>query len=286
MKTIHRILLICLAAVLTLAAAAAAEPEETPNFILYTLYENVFPDGEEVQAGCVDEEGYLWTFNRFMPDGDPYLQEENFLMRLRIAGEMTLAGQLDSEELFDLKSLIYSTEDQGWGSEAVSEGGGGEYSIAITTDKDGEEYRILLGMSGDSKFENTDPDAQALYQRLRELFPDVTCFGGEAGPKGFQPVSLIDFCGWQDIDFDHAVITGYDMDCEAGPIPFEITDEQREEMIQFVRTRNVTGKANATMVTGGTTAYTFSDEAGNYLASLELYRGRLVRNDGMYTLGE
>ena len=286
MKTMIRMMLICLAAVLVFVSAAAGEANETPKFILYTCYENVFPDGEEVQAGCVDEEGNLWAFSRMMPDGDPYLSEENFLMRLRIAGEMELVGKLDSDELFDLKSLIGSVEDQGWDCEAVSEGAGGEYSVAVTADEDGNEWRILLGMSGDSKFENTDPNAQALYRWLRETFPNVTCFGGEAGPKGFQPVSLIDFCGWQDIDFEHAVITGYDTDCEAGPIEFEVTGENREEIIQFVLSRKVTGKANATLVTGATTVYTFCDEQGNYLAALELYRGLLVCRDGMYTLGK
>ena len=57
-----------------------------------------------------------------------------------------------------------------------------------------------------------------------------------------------------------------------------------EEIIQFILNSHVTGKANATMVTGGTTEYIISDENGNYLAALELYEGLLVRNDGMYHL--
>ena len=286
MKTMIRIMLICLAAVAMVGLIGTAGAEETPKFILYTCYENVFPDGEEVEAGCVDEEGNLWTISEMIPDGDPYLSEDNFLMRLRKAGRMTLAGKLDSDDLFDLKSLIFSVEDQGWNSEAVSEGAGGEYSVAVVYDTDGNAQRILLGMSGDSKFENTDPNAQALYLWLRKTFPDVTCFGGEAGPQGFQAVSLIEYCGWQDIDWEHVVIVGYDIDCEVGSIPFEMSEEDQAEMIQFIRNRKVTGKANATMVTGGTSVYGVTDGEGNWLASLELYRGMLVQRDGMYFLGK
>ena len=285
MKTIIRMMLVCLAAVMVCGLAAAGA-EDAPQIILYTCYENVFPDGIEFEAGCVDDDGNLWSFRGNLPEGELSAGVEEYLTGLLSAGMMTKTGELDSMTLFDLKSLIFSAEAQEGEVEAVGEGGGAEHSCALVADRDGNIQQILLGISGDSRFENTDPDAQALYLRLREMFPEVTCFGGAAGPAGFQPVSLVDFCGWQDIDFDHVVITGYDADCEAGPIPFEITEEQREEIIRFVQSRKVTGKANATFVTGGTSVYTFSDEKGNYLGSMELDSGLLVRNDGMYYLGE
>ncbi|MDR9831373.1 hypothetical protein RCJ22_37940, partial [Vibrio sp. FNV 38] len=141
--------------------------------------------------------------------------------------------------LFELNSLIFSVEDQGTETEAVSEGGGAESSYAVVYIEDEPAQRVLLGVSGDSRFENTDPDAQALYLWLRELFPDVTnYFGGDAGPRGFQPVSLIEFMGWQHIDFTRVVITGWDMDCVAGPIPFELPEENAEEILQMILNSN------------------------------------------------
>ena len=285
MKKTMLLILACLAVSLMAASAFAAGTQETLRIILYTCYENVFPDGVTLEAGCVDEDGNLWTFSGIVPEADLSSGTDAYLAALLADGKMIQAGKTGGEELFDLKSLIISADDQGNETETVGEGGGAESSVAFAYDVEGIAQRILLGVSGDSRFENTDPDAQALYLQLRNLFPDVTHFGGEAGPRGYQPVSLVEFCGWQDIDFTHTVITGYDMDCEAGPIEFEVSLQEREEIIQFILSRYVTGKANATMVTGGTTAYNILDEDGNYLASMELCDGLLVKNDGMYYLG-
>ena len=284
-KSIQMILAVILMAVLLSAVSLAAEEKETQRIILYTCYQNVFPDGVALEAGCVDEEGNLWIYSGTIPDRDHSVPMDEYLATLIAEGTMTNAGQMSWDDLFELNSLIFSVEDQGAETEAVFEGGGAESSYAVVYIGDEPAQRILLGVSGDSRFENTDPNAQALYLRLRELFPDVTnYFGGDAGPRGFQTVSLVEFMGWQDIDFTRVVITGWDMDCEAGPIPFELSEENAEEIIQFILNNHVTGKANATMVTGGTTEYIISDENGNYLAALELYEGLLVRNDGMYHL--
>ena len=45
-------------------------------------------------------------------------------------------------------------------------------------------------------FENMDPDAQALYLALREMFPGVTHYGAEPGmgPAGFQAVHIWQEC--------------------------------------------------------------------------------------------
>ena len=64
------------------------------------------------------------------------------------------------------------------------------------------------------------------------------------------------------------------------------TDADRAEVIEIVTAGKVVGKANATLLTGGTTSYAFIDGEGNYLAELTLFKGLLVRNDGMYYLGE
>ena len=288
MKTMRRLVMICLAAML-LAGFAAAEETEKPGIMLYTCYTYVAPDGMTLQAGCVDEEGGLWTLDQVIPDYDWSVGIYEYLSGLLEAGGLTPAGtfgEYDRIDLFDLRGLVVSTEDQGNETEAVCEGAGAESSYAIVRDNDGNTRKILLGVSGDSRFENTDPNAQALYRILRELFPGVDNYAySNMGPRGFQAVPLAEFCGWQEIDFTKVVITCADMDCEAGPIEVELTDEDREQIVELATNRMVTGKANATFTTGGTTVYMFQNEEGEYLGALELYRGMLVWNDGMYYLG-
>lgn len=289
MKTMKRLITICLALALLAGSAAAAESEK-PRIILYTCYTYEGPEGLHLQAGCVDEDGGLWTLDRLVPDYDWSTGIDEYLSALLEAGELTPAGrftEFNKIDMFDLNGLIVCTEDQGNETEAVCEGAGAESSYAIVRDDDGNTRKILLGVSGDSRFENTDPNAQALYRLLRELFPEVENYAySDMGPRGFRPVSLIEFCGWQDIDFSRVTVLCADMDCEAGPIDVDLTDEDRERVLELAATGIVTGKANATMTTGGTTAYWFEDEEGNYLGGLDLYSGLLVWNDGMYYIGD
>ncbi len=286
MKIMKRLPALALALVLSLAAGAAAGEAEMPRIILYTCYMNLYPDGLHLQTGCVDAAGGLWTLDGTIPDGAAL--PEDFLAALLADGKMTYAGTLDERgviSLFDLNSLIVSAEDQGNETEPVCDGGGAESSYSIYRDRDGNVKKVLLGVSGDSRFENTDPDAQALYRILRVLFPEVENWAwSDMGPRGFRPVSLVDFCGWQDIDFSAVTVSCADMDCEAGPIEVELTDEDRERVLALATSGKVAGKANATVTTGGTTVYWFTDADGTYLGGLELYEGLLVRNDGMYYL--
>ena len=277
---------VCLAVILALAAVcAAAAGEEAPRILLYTYYEWVGPDGMYLQAGCVDEDGGLWTLERLEPDFDWSAGMLAYLTGKLRDGEMTSAGEVDQDwiDMFELNSLIVCAEDRGNETEAVCEGAGAESSYGVAWDYDGNATEVLLGVSGDSRFENTDPNAQALYKLLRDFFPGVRNYAySDMGPRGFQPVPLIEFCGWQDIDFSAVAFSCDDIDCEAGPIPVKLTGEDREEILEMITNGVVTGKANATMVTGGTTVYGFLDEDGNWLDSMELYRGLLVTNDGMY----
>ena len=286
MKTMKKLMMICLAIAL-LAGTAAAEAQDTPRIILYTCYTNLFPDGMELQAGCVDEDGGLWTLELQDADLNGYATLGEYLAAMMKAGKMTAAGKIEGIDPFELNSLVVCTEDRGKELEAVCEGGGAESSYAVAWDVDDNATEILLGVSGDSKFENTDPNAQALYLLLRKWFPGVTNFAySDMGPRGFRPVSLIEFCGWQDIDFDKAVINCYLEDCEAGPIEAELAGGEREEIIEIATSWKVTGKANATIVTGGPTTYSFCDAEGNWLASMSLYQGLLVMGDGMYYIGQ
>ena len=56
-------------------------------------------------------------------------------------------------------------------------------------------------------------------------------------------------------------------------------------MRELVLSGLVTGKANASAVTGGTYSFGFYDEDGRWLGGLEMYRGLLVASDGMYYIG-
>ena len=80
-----------------------------------------------------------------------------------------------------------------------------------------------------------------------------------------------------------AVITGYGVDCEIGLIPAEMTEEEKEEIRTLALYGVVTGKKNDEMVTGGTWVYSFETPEGEYIMSVELYKGLLVGSDGMYS---
>ena len=107
---------------------------------------------------------------------------------------------------------------------------------------------------------------------------------GSGAPVISDPVPLIEFLGWEDYDLQNAAVQCSENDCEEGPIPVEITEEDREEILEFISENLVTGKENDLSVTGGTISWIFLDAGGNYLCSLELYDGLLVMNDGMYRL--
>ena len=102
----------------------------------------------------------------------------------------------------------------------------------------------------------------------------------------FQPVPVWKFChGFRD-GLDTAVITAYTSDCETGLAEVEITPEETEEIRRLAMNGTVTGKASDEMVTGGTWVYSFETPKGTHLLTVELYRGRIVGSDGMYSYGE
>ena len=286
MKKLCWIILVCIAVgALTPAFAETGKGADRPRIILYTYYRQM-GWGDRVQAGCVDEKGGLWLMTGYDSQLKwPYGVDEQ-LAYLRSSENLTLVDTLTSDGLFDLKGLILTAQDQGSRTLPAANDAGTERSFAVLYDADGTANALLLGASGDDFFENTDVNAQALYQRLRQWFPQVTSYAGVGGmgPIGFLPVSLRAFCGWPDFDADQAVITAAYMDCEAGSIPLELSETEEKDIRRLVSRAVVTGKANATFVTGGTAACFFYDQEGRCLASLELYHGLLVWRDGMYTL--
>lgn len=273
------IVLIALAAG-TLSPALA----ERPRIILYTAYRQI-GWGDAVQIGAMDEKGGLWVSTGYDSELKwPYGWEKQ-LEYLGASDQLEEAGKLSYEELFSLKSLISSvqaTEEKpvGWMCDA-----GTETSRAVRYDRKGNAEAILLGMTGDSLLENTDPNAQALYLKLRMLFPFVRCYAGEISESwGFQPVPIAAFCRLYGIDWDSAKVSAWYTDCEAGPRERTLTEDEEKQILDIMKTAVVVGKENAADVTGGTTAFFFSDRDGNSLGSVEFYNGLLVRGDGMYQI--
>lgn len=97
-----------------------------------------------------------------------------------------------------------------------------------------------------------------------------------------QPVPVWKFChGFRD-GLDTAVITASRSDCEAGPEPAEITEEEAEQIRRLAMNGVVTEKASDEMVTGGTWIYNFETPGGKHLLTVEMYKGQIVGSDGMY----
>ena len=289
MKTIGRMMAALMLALITLTAvqAGSAEAAERPRMILYTFYRQV-GWGDAVQIGCVDEKGGLWTAEGHDADLKwPYRTEEQ-LAWLASSPALRQAERLDREELFNLRSLVSASPDQGEKAVPAANDAGTERSVAVYWNGKGEHTCVLLGMSGDDMFENTDPNAQALYLRLRQLFPKVTCYAGHEGmgPRGFEPKTVKAFCGWEDVNLAGATVTAFHTDCEAGPSEISVSPEKAEQMISLVRNGLITGKANASMVTGGTTVYCFTGRDGKFLLSVEIYGGMLCLSDGMYYVSD
>ena len=268
--------LICLLLVLALCAGACAEGRP----ILYTVYRQM-GWGDAFQAGFVDEDGGLWMLKGSASDMDWPFKLEDQLEYLAHADGLQSLGALDYDALFDLKSLVYSVEAQPVQPQGVANDAGTEISYALNYTKDGGMEVVRLGMSGDDVYENTDPNAQALYLMLRRLFPGVNCFGDGMGPAGFQPVPVADFLGIDRDAIRDAQVRACIMDCEEGPIPTECDADTAREI---VLNGTVTGKANASEISGGMTDIAFYDADDKWIAGYQIYNGLLVRGDGMYTI--
>ena len=104
---------------------------------------------------------------------------------------------------------------------------------------------------------------------------------GEAENSGGE-IPVWQFCHGNPDLLETAVITGSALDCEAGPVPYEITKEEAEELRTLAMYGMVTGLESDEMVTGGTWLYTFETPDGDCIMTVELYRGLLVGSDGMY----
>lgn len=285
MKKIYCTLFLILFAGMILSGTGSVTAESNPpRIILYTYYRQM-GWGDRVQIGSVDDQGVvrLLTGNdaRLKWPYKPHDQLDYLLQTEKFSEKFTLTH----DDLFALKSLVSGVEDQGSKSVPAANDAGTEKSYAVRYSKEGEPSFVLLGMSGDDMFENTDPTAQSLYLVLRRLFPEVTTYAYNSfgiGPQGFTPVPLAEFLQLDLYAVSNADIKGFLSDCEAGPVPLEMTAEDKANLIALINNGVVTGKADCIVSTGGFNDYDFFDAAGNWIGSVAIEDGLLVKGDGHY----
>ena len=260
-----------------LPASACAETPSRP--ILYTYYQQV-GWGDRVEIAYVDSGGDLWALNGYASNLHwPYKTEEQ--IQFLAEYEFENVGRLKHDELFALESLINAVEESDVPSYPVACDAGTEQTYAVRYGRDGGAEAVLLGMSGDDCFENTDPNAQGLYLAAHRLFPHVTHYGGIMGPVGFIPVRMTDFCKLGDLT--GAVVKAYDMDCESGPNEISLSEKDQAQILDDVQNGLVTGKVSAIATTGGCIDYCFY-RGDKLLGSISIYEGLLYCSDGMYTI--
>ena len=76
----------------------------------------------------------------------------------------------DEKSSIERKTVYDDAEKQERNTVSNAEDAGTEESYAVRYTAEGDPEVILLGVSGESVFENTDPNAQSLYLRLRQMF--------------------------------------------------------------------------------------------------------------------
>lgn len=286
MRKIFCLLVLILMTGMILAGTDNTAAGSTPaRIILYTYYRQM-GWGDRVQIGCVDEEGVLRTITGYDSSLKwPYKPEEQ-LEYLSQTDQFETEYAMKYTDFFAAQSLVYRVEDQGSRSVPAANDAGTEKSYAVRYSAEGEPIFILLGMSGDDFFENTDPNAQALYLLLRRLFPGVTTYSfgmSGMGPMGFTPVSLADFIGLDTDAIRDAEIRCTYIDCEEGPVAQEMTEEDTAELMALLRSGKVTGKADALESTGGIFFFGFYAPDGRLIGSVDLDEsGLLVMGDGRY----
>ena len=253
--------------------------EASPRPILYTYYRQM-GWGDRIELAYVDSDGDLWALDGH--DGNlhwPYKTDEQ--LRFLAENSFEKIGRLKSDDLFDLKSLVNAVRESDEPSYPAACDAGTEKTYAVRYDRAGNAEAILLGMSGDDVFENTDPNAQGLYLAARRLFPGVTAYGGSMGPAGFIPADLADFCGLGSLS--GATVRASYNDCESGPSEISLSREQQKQILEAVRSSVVTGKVSACDTTGGYRTYSFF-QGDRYLGGINIYEGLLYRSDGMYSI--
>ena len=258
---------------------SSAYADNTPKPILYTYYRQM-GWGDRVEIGYLDGKGDCWILEGFDAEFEwPFSAEEQ--LQFLQDNDFEKTGTLKYDDLFALKSLISSVKAADGKSQPVANDAGTERTYAVRYDRDGSAEPVLLGMSGDDMFENTDYNAQSLYLAARELFPEVTAYGGDMGPAGFIPVRITEFCelGGLHGATVHAVYN----DCEEGSSDIELNRSEQREILNLIGNGFVTGKVNAIGTTGDFRTYSFY-RGDQYLGFVDICGDLLYASDGMYSI--
>ena len=141
------LILLLTAGVLPASCAGTRNSSSPGEVILYTCYRQT-GWGDRVQIGCVDGDGGLWLLTGYDSELQWPEDPEEQLSFLASCRRMENAGKLSSDDLFELKSLISGTEDQGRAAHPSAEDAGTEKSWAVQRNADGTAQWILLGVSG------------------------------------------------------------------------------------------------------------------------------------------
>ncbi len=284
MRKFRSIIVLFFIAGMILSGPRKTMADSAPRIILYTFYTQLGWD-DFVEIGSLDEKGMIRTLSGNPSDlgwpSEPEARQEY----LRHTEKFSVEGTVKFNKLFSIKSLINCVENQERNPVYAADDAGTEESYAVRYSKDGEPTFILLGISGETKFENTDTNAQALYLLLRQLFPGITDFAYDEdrmGPAGFIPVSIADFTGLDPNTVMNAEIVSVYADCEEGNIPREMAEEEKTNLISLIRNGKVTGKADCLMPTGGFSIYYFYDPDGNSIGTIGFEDGLLIADDGRY----
>ena len=266
--------------------------------ILYCVQDNSHSDGKTC-VFCIDEEGIIWRTAE--ADLKPGYSEEDLMQLIQERRGMTRRtetlqsaayGMYTDDELKELAQRAASVP----AAEGIPVETGvntDETAIyALKNGEDGHKESILLGMSGRRLFENTDPDAQALYHFMwTQLYWEVGTFRSSYGfaaeglaPYGFRTVSVREFLGLEKVDAPTSVITAMENDSEAGPKEVEVTEKDREEVLAMLERGIITRKVNDRRVVYNTKSYLFHTADGEFLGRMELSGGMVVTSDGMYQM--
>lgn len=262
-------------------AVADEEPEAVARPML--VMENLTGNGGVI-IGVVDEDGCVWLSGLEDSGGWSDMLLSEYVISLRRQGAMVLLRRLPYDELFAIKSLVAAVDRDFSIRESPLDTKAVQARSACRYDRDGACEYIILGACGSNILENPSPAAQALYLRLSDLLPMLAWFDSiaDASPGGFQPVSVAEFAGLEGLEEEGVTVTASRTDCEEGPSPLSLTEEEADQALALARQGQVTGMVNALSVTGGTVVYEFFAANGDRIGSVTLYQGLLVNNDGMY----
>lgn len=276
-------------------------PEDRPQVFLYSVTRPGTEDGTAAVA-CIDKAGDLW-FAEKADAGYPF-REEDILQLMQERRGMKRIKKLIHEpydmihmtaEWFEALSGMADTVPAAEGSLEKTGADTGELSICVLrTRQDGSPETVLLGTSGSTVFENTDPDAQFLYLFMwRTLMEQEAFFHFPWGiaaegiaPHGAEMVSVRQFFGLEKVNADTAVITrtvktgGEIREEETAPEP------ERKKALKLLDRGVVTGKWNRYLRDGERVIYSFYSAEGECLGSLETCMdGELATaEDGVYRL--